>query len=96
MQSNTKSLPHGLFSPICLETFHCFLSFMLQMGTPVTSSSTASSNSESLSASSKALFPSTAQVRRKLQFKIVKWLYKLNPLDPTLKLNLFPPKIHYV
>lgn len=67
-----KSLPHGLFSPICLETFHCFLSFMLQMGTPVTSSSTASSNSESLSASSKALFPSTAQVRRKLQFKIVK------------------------
>lgn len=67
-----KSLPRGLFSPICLETFHCFLSFMLQMGTPVTSSSTASSNSESLSASSKALFPSTAQVRRKLQFKIVK------------------------
>nr|KAF6301249.1 zinc finger protein 207 [Pipistrellus kuhlii]KAF6417686.1 zinc finger protein 207 [Molossus molossus] len=43
-----------------------------QMGTPVTSSSTASSNSESLSASSKALFPSTAQVRRKLQFKVVK------------------------
>lgn len=65
-------VPQGIFLPICSETVHCFLSFMLQMGTPVTSSSTASSNSESLSASSKALFPSTAQVRRKLQFKIVK------------------------
>ncbi|KAF4012107.1 hypothetical protein G4228_002882 [Cervus hanglu yarkandensis] len=38
-----------------------------QMGTPVTSSSTASSNSESLSASSKALFPSTAQEERRAQ-----------------------------
>ncbi|XP_029456595.1 BUB3-interacting and GLEBS motif-containing protein ZNF207 isoform X2 [Rhinatrema bivittatum] len=34
-----------------------------QMGTPVTSSTTASSNSENLSASSKALFPSTAQAQ---------------------------------
>lgn len=64
---------------------------MLQMGTPVTSSSTASSNSESLSASSKALFPSTAQVRRKLQFKIVKVALLFNPLEPALK-NTFSQK----
>ncbi|KAG3275195.1 hypothetical protein H1C71_020761, partial [Ictidomys tridecemlineatus] len=38
-----------------------------QIGTPVTSSSTASSNSESLSASSKALFPSTAQAQAAVQ-----------------------------
>lgn len=81
MQSILKSATWHI-SPICSETVHCFLSFMLQMGTPVTSSSTASSNSESLSASSKALFPSTAQVRRKLQFKIVKMALQLNPLDP--------------
>nr|XP_033816734.1 BUB3-interacting and GLEBS motif-containing protein ZNF207 isoform X1 [Geotrypetes seraphini] len=37
-----------------------------QMGTPVTGSSTASSNSENLSAPSKALFPSTAQAQTAL------------------------------
>ena len=57
---------------------------MLQMGTPVTSSSTASSNSESLSASSNALFPSTAQVRRKSQLK-KQIALQLNPLDRSVK-----------
>lgn len=77
IQKSVWAFSSWLFLCIHLETVYCFLSFVLQMGTPVTSSSTTSSNSE-LSAPSKALFPSTAQVRRKLQLKIA---LPINPLN---------------
>uniref|UniRef100_A0A2K5REN7 Zinc finger protein 207 n=1 Tax=Cebus imitator TaxID=2715852 RepID=A0A2K5REN7_CEBIM len=60
-----------------------------QMGTPVTSSSTASSNSESLSASSKALFPSTAQAQAAVQGPVGT---DFKPLNSTPATTTEPPK----
>ncbi|XP_008145984.1 BUB3-interacting and GLEBS motif-containing protein ZNF207 isoform X2 [Eptesicus fuscus] len=60
-----------------------------QMGTPVTSSSTASSNSESLSASSKALFPSTAQAQAAVQGPVGT---DFKPLSSTPATTTEPPK----
>ncbi|KAB0399898.1 hypothetical protein E2I00_005985, partial [Balaenoptera physalus] len=60
-----------------------------QMGTPVTSSSTASSNSESLSASSKALFPSAAQAQAAVQGPVGT---DFKPLNSTPATTTEPPK----
>ncbi|XP_006890055.1 PREDICTED: zinc finger protein 207-like [Elephantulus edwardii] len=60
-----------------------------QMGTPVTSSSTASSNSESLSAFSKALFPSTVQAQVAVQGPVG---IDFKPLNSTPETTTEPPK----
>uniref|UniRef100_A0A7M4E012 Zinc finger protein 207 n=1 Tax=Crocodylus porosus TaxID=8502 RepID=A0A7M4E012_CROPO len=60
-----------------------------QMGTPVTSSSTASSNSENLSASSKALFPSTAQAQAAVPGPVGT---DFKPLNTTPATTTEPPK----
>ncbi|XP_025902509.1 BUB3-interacting and GLEBS motif-containing protein ZNF207 isoform X1 [Nothoprocta perdicaria] len=60
-----------------------------QMGTPVTSSSTASSNSESLSASSNALFPSTAQAAAAVPGPVGT---DFKPLNSTPATTTEPPK----
>ncbi|CAM4632609.1 unnamed protein product [Lepidochelys olivacea] len=59
------------------------------MGTPVTSSSTASSNSENLSASSKALFPSTAQAQAAVPGPVGT---DFKPLNNTPATTTEPPK----
>uniref|UniRef100_A0A8B9P0D3 Zinc finger protein 207 n=1 Tax=Apteryx owenii TaxID=8824 RepID=A0A8B9P0D3_APTOW len=60
-----------------------------QMGTPVTSSSTASSNSESLSASSNALFPSAAQAAAAVPGPVGT---DFKPLNSTPATTTEPPK----
>uniref|UniRef100_A0A674HVY4 Zinc finger protein 207 n=1 Tax=Taeniopygia guttata TaxID=59729 RepID=A0A674HVY4_TAEGU len=60
-----------------------------QMGTPVTSSSAASSNSESLSASSNALFPSTAQAAAAVPGPVGT---DFKPLNSTPATTTEPPK----
>uniref|UniRef100_H3B9D1 Zinc finger protein 207 n=1 Tax=Latimeria chalumnae TaxID=7897 RepID=H3B9D1_LATCH len=60
-----------------------------QMGAPVTSSSTASSNSENLSASSKPLFPSTAETKPSASGPVGT---DFKPLNSTPATTAEPPK----